>query len=361
LTGAFVIETQKSLSEDPIVTAAVLLSHIATQLNASIALPPSTLQPFSNPPPNARVVNSLLYFSLGLSLSNVTLGLLCLQWLRELKADTPGVSNRFYGNLHSLRHTSFRKWGAKGLVSALPLLLLSSLTCFFAGLLCHVSTTDWVVSIPTGVVLGVTFGILIMSTLLPAVFIAGCAAFHQGTFSKSGGYPTIPPFQSLQSWISLQLSIIILKSPIFKKFITFPDSLRKLSHCPDWGRVGLHWLRYSPQTDLIILPLVQSSGNPSTVDDIALCLDDIQVLEAPPNADPVQVKIRTLRYLIGNYSKELPPHTLIDLESRLLIQLIHYFNSDGDFAAIGNLDFEAGRVKLHVASPGAVIHIYLPY
>ena len=326
------------------------------QLNASIALPPSTLQPFSNPPPNTRAVNSLLYVSLGFSLSNVTLGLLCLQWLREFKADTlGGVSDHHYSLLHSARLNGFRKWGAKSLVNALPLLLLSSLTCFFAGLLCHVSTTDWVVSIPVGVVLGATFGVLVLTTLLPAVVIAGCAAFHRGVLAKSGGYPPIPPFYSLQSWLSLQLALTILGSPIFKKLTTLHGSLRlrELKHCPDWGRVSLWWLPRILHADAIFLPLIHSSGHRSAMDDVTLCLHDSQLFAGSSFTNTVQRKIRTLHYLIEHYSNQLPPHTLSDLENRLIVHLIHYFNDDGDLAAIGNLDFESRR-RLHVSSAGAV-------
>ena len=303
------------------------------QLNSSIVLPPSTLQPFSNPPPNAQVINSLLYVSLGFSLSNVTLGLLCLQWLRELKADNPGIPDRGYTYVHAVRHTGFQKWGGKVIISALPLLLLSSLTCFFAGLVCHVlSTTDWVVSIPVGVVLGATFAVLVLTTLLPAIVVAGCAAFHKGLLAKSGGYPPIPPFHSLQSWISLQLAVTILRSAIFKKFITSPYSLRKLKHCPDWGRVTAYWRFSAASTDPILLPFLHSSGNTSRFDDITLCLFDIPVFEQCLHPNPVQQKMQILHYFIEKYSKELPPATLQDLNNNIAAHLVRYINDGGDFS-----------------------------
>jgi len=336
------------------------------QLNASSILPHSSLQPFSSPPPNARVVNSLLYVSLGLSLSNVTLGLLCLQWLRELKSDTPGVPDSLYTYVHCVRHTGFRKWGAKGLVSALPLLLLSSLTCFFAGLLCHVSTTDWVVSIPFGVVLGVTFAVLVLTTLLPAAVIAGHAAFHRGILSKSGGYLPIPPFHSLQSWISLQLFVTILRNAIFKKLITFPDSLRQLKHCPDWGRVSFYWHDRTESSDPILLPFLHSSGSPSSFEDVTLCLFDTQVSKQFPDGNAVRMKIQTLQYFIEQYSKKLPSATLQDLYTKLAIQLIHYFNDGGDFSDLGppvikfamNIDILSTGAALHIPRIEDVIHFY---
>ena len=353
LTGAFVIETQKDLSEDPVVTAAVLLSHIAMQLNASIALPPSTLQSFSNPSPNARAVNSLLYVSLGFSLSNVTLGLLCLQWLRELKSDTPGVSDRYYSSLHSTRHIGFQKWGAKALVNTLPLLLLSSLACFFAGLLFHVSTIDWVTSLPVSVVLGVTFGVLVLTTLLPAVVVAGCAAFHGGALV--GGYPPIPPYHSLQSWIALQLTIAILRNPVFKVFNTVSYALKELKNCPDWGRINLFWQTHTSWTDPILLPLIHSSSNSARMDDVALCLRDTRVLKQTPNGNLVKMNMETLRYFIEHYSAVLPSCTLIDIERKLIIQLIHYFNDGSNLADIGDLVFESNML-LH--SPPSAVFIY---
>ena len=359
LTGAFVIETQKNLSEDPIVTTAVLLSHIATQLNASIALPTTTLQPFSSPPPNARLINSLLYVSLGFSLSNVTLGILCLQWLRELKTDTPSVSDMRYNALHHVRHTGFQKWGAKGLVTALPLLLLSSLTCFFAGLLLHVSETDRIVSLPVSVVLGATFAVPVLTTLVPAVVIVGYTGFHPG--AVTGGYPPIPPFLSLQSWIALQTAVSILRSSIFKKLVRFPVALRELMNCTDWGHVSLNWQLHVASIDLILPPLVYSSSSSSGIDDIVLCLYDTQALKRVPEGNPVQMKIQALRYLIAKYSKELSSHTLKDLQIRLVGEIVHYLNDGGDVAALDGFGFECG-MKLHRSglSISEVFNVFFP-
>ena len=325
------------------------------QLNASIALPPTTLQPFSNPPPNARAVNSLFYASLGFSLSNVTLGLLCLQWLRELKADTTVVPDRDFPGLHWVRHHGFQTWGAKGLVNALPLLLLSSLTCFFAGLLIHISTTDWVVSLPVSVVLGVTFAILILTTLLPAVVIARYAAFHPGGYG--GGYPPIPPFHSLQSWIALHLTITLLKGAIFKNVAMLRMSLQELKQCPDWGRVSLYWQGFAATNRPILLPLVHSIGNPSRMHDVTLCLDDVEGVAANPNSP--EAKITILRTFVGDYSKWLPSRTQDDLKIQLVIRLTNYFNGGADLADIGDLDFEAGLKfpSLPSASSGAVLYM----
>ena len=326
------------------------------QLNASSVLPPSTLQPFSNPSPNAQVVNSLLYVSLGFSLSNVTLGLLCLQWLRELKTDNPGIPDRGYTYVHAVRHIGFQKWGAKAIISALPLLLLSSLTCFFAGLLCHISTTDWVVSIPVGVVLGATFAVLVLTTLLPAVVIAGCAAFHRGQTAESGGYPPIPPFYSLQSWIPLRLAVTILGSPILKKLTRFDVQLGELKRCPDWGRVASFWQRGCASDDPILLPFLHSSSNPSRFDDVALCLLDIPDYKQSPNANPVQQKMQTLHYFIERYSKELPPATLEDLNANIATHLVHYFNDGGDFSNLDSLIIEFA-MDIEILSRSMSLHI----
>ena len=356
LTGAFVIETEKNLSEDPIVTAAVLLSHIAMQINASTVLPPSTLQPFSNPPQNARAVNSLLYLSLGFSLSNVIVGLLCLQWLRELRADTPGIPDRTYTSVHFVRHIGFQKWGAKGLVSTLPLLLLFSLTCFFTGLLCHVSKADWVVSVPVGIVVGITFAVLLLTTLLPAAVIAGCTAFHPGLIAKSGSFPPIPPFQSLQSWIVLQFAVTILGSPIFKKVTTYPGRLRSLKFCPDWGHLSWHWGTDVASVDPVILPFLHSSGNSSTFDDIALCLTDNLGPQQSLDRDPVRKEIQTLCNFIELYFQRLPSCTSRDLYNKLATQLVQYFNGGGDFVDLG---FPVTTFAMNILCllPGTALHI----
>ena len=332
------IETQKDLSEDPIVTSTLLLSHIAIQLNSSIALPHTTLQPFVGSPPNARAINSLLYVSLGFSLSNVTLGLLCLQWLRELKSDTPGITDSDYTGIRNLRHDGFQKWGAKGIISTLPLLLLASLTCFFAGLLLHVLSTDWVVSLPVFIVIGATFSMLVLTTVIPAVVVAGYAAFHPG--GLAGSFPPLPPFHSLQSWIALQTSFALLSSPIFKRVKLKRGTVHMLRQCPDWGRIDLYWDIFCTVKDSLFLPLILSTDTPSNMDDVVACLDDTDPLPNL-NLSPLGLKIRTLRDCIKAYSSKLPSSAENQLISELLTHLVQYLNSGADLSDIDHFAFES--------------------
>ena len=147
------MESQKRLSEDPTLTSAVVLLQIARQLNESIGLPDTRLKAFGRPSPVERAFNSLFYASLGLSLANVTLGLLCMQWIRGMKYESPGTPSDNYPALRFCRYLGFEQWGAKGIIAALPLLLLSALLTFCAGLLAFASDGDWIASIPLYIIL----------------------------------------------------------------------------------------------------------------------------------------------------------------------------------------------------------------
>ena len=114
------MESQKSLSEDPVVTSTLILSQIARQLNQSIALPDTTLATFSGPTSLDRAVNSIFYGSLALSLGSVTLGLLCLQWIRGMKSEPPGLTSREYHSLRYAKFQAFDVWGARYIMLHLP-------------------------------------------------------------------------------------------------------------------------------------------------------------------------------------------------------------------------------------------------
>jgi len=238
-----------------------------------------------------------------------------------------------------MRHDGFQRWRAKDIVSTLPLLLLASLTCFFGGLLLHVSTADWVVLLPVCVVIGFTFSVLVSTTLLPAIIITKCAAFHP--VELAGSYPPIPPFHSLQAWIVLRLIVAILKSTILKKVNTYRGTLRTLARCPDWAHVNFFWYTKSRSgvDESFFLPLILSTDKLPKMDDVTACLYDI--FPPPRNTDATGLKIQTLRYFIRTYDNKLPPSARIQLISQLLTQLVYYFNKGADLSDIGHMEFES--------------------
>ena len=321
------------------------------QLNATIYLPPTTLLPFTQPSPGARAVNSLFFTSLGLSLGNVTLGLLCLQWIRGLQLEPPDILAKDYPSFRCARHHGFRKWGAKGLIIALPLLLLGSLVCFFAGLLFFVSTEDWVVAAPLHVVLVTIFAILVVTTLLPAIVLVGYTAFHHGADSKD--YAPLPPFRSLQSWIVLQICLYLgrlnITHTFFRAFslVVYDGSVSDLWQCPDWGRIDMTWLKFTKNflaKEKLVLPLILSTGHDDDMEVIRSCYEEAS-LKSSTSSAPGRSKLEVFRRFI-QYGTKLPPNTLRQLYACHIGNLVRIINEGISFSDLGDLSIEIANMDL---------------
>jgi len=179
-----------------------------------------------------RGPTTLFYMSLGLSLSNVTLGLLCLrlQWIRGIKRDPPGVSSKEFTTLRYVRHLGFDLWGAKGVILPLPLLLLASLLAFFAGLLAFATDSDYISCIPLYLILPSLFAFVLFTTFTPGLIIILNAVFRKGS-----QFPSVPPFRSLQSWLAMQGFIYVFQ-PVNRVFKLNPfGAFLSLRKCLDWG------------------------------------------------------------------------------------------------------------------------------
>ena len=318
VAGGFVVESQKGLSEDPAITSAVILLQIARQLNESIGLPNTDFMAFGGPSPVERAFNSLFYASLGLSLANVTLGLLCLQWIRGMRHEPPGVPRRQYPDLRYTRYLGFERWGAKGIISALPLLLLAALLTFFVGLLTFASHGDWISSIPLYIVLLSVFAIVLFTTFVPGLVVILNSAFRKGS-----EFPSVPPFRSLQSWIAMQGFIHIFQAVnrIFKvnPFGAFV-SLRK---CLDWGQLDQLWTRWSviEPEDSIFFPLILSTGTLDDMNTISNICEEVFSQED----DPKFRKLAVLKQL-ASYGTLLPATTLGDISELLITELVALIN-----------------------------------
>ncbi|KAJ4487113.1 hypothetical protein C8J55DRAFT_423779, partial [Lentinula edodes] len=114
---AFIIESYKWLQPNNLDFNLQLLQHIAVQLNTQI--PTSSQQDFSAA--SAVRINAVWFLSLIFSLSTVLLGILCKQWLREHRRDTPVSSSKEALELRQLRFESLEKWGIPALLASLPL------------------------------------------------------------------------------------------------------------------------------------------------------------------------------------------------------------------------------------------------
>ena len=206
ITSAFVIETQAMAQEDPATTSAVVLMQILKQLNQSIELPETTLSIETVTSADLRVVNTLYYFSLALSLAVSIAGLLCLQWLQEYQKDAPHLMREKFFDFRHVRYLGFEGWGARTIISSLPLLLILALIAFIGGLLTFLATsTDWVVASPVFVVLLLTSALIGFTTFAPAVMsVLKCMPWNYEP-------KLVPPFRSAQSWLALKAFLAFAK------------------------------------------------------------------------------------------------------------------------------------------------------
>jgi len=332
-------------------TSTFLLSIIAMQLNGSINLPSSSIEAFSGPSPISRAINSLFYVSLALSLANVTLGLLSLQWIRDLKFEPPGILNTDYLHFRWVRHYGFRKWGGKTLIVALPLILLFSLGTFFAGLLIYVSDMDWVVASPLYAVLTTVFLIIAFTTFVPGIVVVLHTTFHQAGGKKP--FTSMPPFRSLQSWIALQFVIGIFRSFNFIAGIHPFDSFRSLKHCPDWGRVDQLWTRWFSDLEKtsIATPLELSTNDPKNFENVVLCYAEIDPPKFPSSREATRLWV--LRKFVS-FGESLPPYTLGQVANQLIDYLVLMVNRRRpieDFGAFSTED-RMGKLLIEVESLG---------
>ncbi|KAK1218534.1 hypothetical protein PQX77_018777 [Marasmius sp. AFHP31] len=99
------------LSEDLQDVSASVLYRISQQLN-NPNMPPGvpTDSPF-HPTTSVIQVDSLWFLSLVMSLASGLFGLMCKQWLREHRRDTPNITHMEALGLRQLRHESLKKWG----------------------------------------------------------------------------------------------------------------------------------------------------------------------------------------------------------------------------------------------------------
>jgi len=352
VTGGFVVEAQKSLSEDPAVTSAVILLRIARQLNESIALPDTDFMAFGGPSPVERAFNSLFYASLGLSLANVTLGLLCLQWIRGMKYEPPGLLSRKHPTFRYGRYLGFERWGAKAIVAALPLLLLAALLAFFAGLLVFASDSDWIASIPLYVVLPSVVAVVLFTTFVPGLVIIINMAFR-----KTSQFPSVPPFRSLQSWIAMQGFIRIFRA-INIGFEFNPDGVFPLLRkCLDWGQVDELWTDWTIKfiDDSLLFPLTLSTGTIEGMNSISNIIEDLSALD-------VQPKFRKLNILLdlASYGEGMPATTQGNIVGRLLIELAGLINVGVSLNTLSNSFSIEENITLDFLTVGKVSPVMLP-
>ncbi|KDR71743.1 hypothetical protein GALMADRAFT_143541 [Galerina marginata CBS 339.88] len=167
---AFVVESYKSLRQDPNDAIVGLLSHIASRLDnlqlnetaAPLSFPSSSF----TPTPSSIRVNIFWFLSLILSLTTVLVGIVSLQWLREYQS-YPGLSPKDTHAIFRMRSEGMDRWYVWNVFVALPLLLQAALVLFLGGIIDFLLALESNVAAPVAVVVGTTLLFLIATTVLP--------------------------------------------------------------------------------------------------------------------------------------------------------------------------------------------------
>ena len=198
---AFTIESYKWLQEQNDDVALRLLAFIAAQAAATNS---STLNlsipPFSISSSQVRI-NAVWFLSLTLSLSTVLIGIMCLQWLREYRRDV-ALPHKDAIALRQMRYEGLLAWHVPEILSALPVILQSSLLLFFVGILDLLWDRNTIVAASVTVVVGIVITFLIVTSALPALQHALVRDKHLRVSQC--------PYKSPQSWLTYNLSHVIL-------------------------------------------------------------------------------------------------------------------------------------------------------
>jgi hypothetical protein len=201
---AFTIESYKWLKEANDDMSVRILAFVATQLSNSsstIAPPPEIyVAPFTVTSSEVRI-NAAFFLSLTLSLSTVLLGIMCLQWLREYRRDV-ALPHKEAIALRQMRYEGLIAWHVPEILSALPVILQTSLLLFFIGILDLLWARHWIVATCVTVVVGIVMTFLAITSALPALQHAFVKDRHLRVHQC--------PYKSPQSWLAYKFGHMIL-------------------------------------------------------------------------------------------------------------------------------------------------------
>ncbi|KAH9894874.1 hypothetical protein C8Q73DRAFT_475239 [Cubamyces lactineus] len=181
---AFNVQSYLLLQPDSSDTVVLALTSISAQLQSfvvnatSIASMQSAFTPPSDPPPfsaprYAIWMNALWFSSLTCTLSASSIAVVVKQWLHQYGQKLSGSSSEL-ARLRQYRYDSLEKWRVPEIIAALPILLQTALTLFFAGLLILLYNLHQAVAITVSCLVGVLIVFTVCTTVLPALYTDCC-------------------------------------------------------------------------------------------------------------------------------------------------------------------------------------------
>ncbi|KAL0564687.1 hypothetical protein V5O48_017354 [Marasmius crinis-equi] len=252
MVAVFAIDSYKRLSENPTDITVTLLAQISRQLmNPNIIQPPPP--PFRASPSSVRI-NCFWFLSLVMSLTSSIIALLCKQWSRAHRQDTPTPTPIDALALRQMRQDSYEKWGVPTFVAAIPVLLEIAILLFFAGLLEFLWTLRTIPLFVVGAIaIGLSAGLYATTTFLPAV-MALTSGVREAIYDFRPvhihvSYETVCPYKSPQAWGALGLLTYLISVPPFLRlgyYLTHLSSTRAWMHSAIFSdrarmRIRKHW------------------------------------------------------------------------------------------------------------------------
>ncbi|THU91976.1 hypothetical protein K435DRAFT_612715, partial [Dendrothele bispora CBS 962.96] len=135
---AFVIESYKTLREDPQDTTVSLLTQISQQLASQSNGPPESIGELNafQPLLSSLICNTFWFISLVLGLTCSLLATFVQQWTRDfIHKTTMRPSPVLSARILAFSYLGLRRFGMHTFVDVIPILLHASLFLFFAGLI----------------------------------------------------------------------------------------------------------------------------------------------------------------------------------------------------------------------------------
>ncbi|CAE6480581.1 unnamed protein product [Rhizoctonia solani] len=191
---AFVIESSKSLKEDPTETSARRLDQIASillvvagandlsQLNSTEIMAPIASEPFS-PRPVDLCVNILWFFSLILSAAVSLISMLAKEWCYLFMSGRIG-DPWSQTKRRQQRWEGIEKWKMEKVIIFLPSLIHLSFLSFAVGICIYLWDMSPGVAIPAAVVTVVSVLIYVASTILPLLEFFGTECPYSTSISR---------------------------------------------------------------------------------------------------------------------------------------------------------------------------------
>ncbi|KAF7291940.1 hypothetical protein MIND_01219500 [Mycena indigotica] len=166
---AFLIESYKTLVQDPGDATVELLQQILVVSSSNSTLTPLTPEPFK-PTTSSLVCNALWFISLGLSLSCALVATLLEQWARDFlhranMRSSPGQRARIYSYLYY----GLRRFKMHAVVEIIPSLLHAALLFFFCGLVVFLVPVNKIIAALVAGILFLVVFFYVFLTILPLI------------------------------------------------------------------------------------------------------------------------------------------------------------------------------------------------